>query len=82
MLLIPAGIVDRLAPNQLQAVLAHELCHLRRRDNLTAAIHMVVEAVFWFHPLIWWISPRLMAERERACDEAIPESGAEPQAYT
>jgi uncharacterized protein (TIGR03435 family) len=81
MLLIPAGIVDRLAPNQLQAVLAHELCHLRRRDNLTAAIHMIVEAVFWFHPLTWWISSRLMAERERACDEAVLESGAEPQAY-
>ncbi|MGA2072611.1 MAG: M56 family metallopeptidase [Terriglobia bacterium] len=81
MLLIPAGIVDRLAANQLQAVLAHELCHLRRRDNLTAAIHMVVEAVFWFHPLIWWISSRLIAERERACDEEVLESGAEPQAY-
>jgi uncharacterized protein (TIGR03435 family) len=81
MLLIPAGIVDRLAPNQLQAVLAHELCHLRRRDNLTAAIHMVVEAALWFHPLTWWISSRLMAERERACDEAVLEAGAEPQAY-
>jgi len=81
MLLFPAGIVDRLAPNQLQAVLAHELCHLRRWDNLTAAIHMVVEAVFWFHPLTWWISSRLMAERERACDEAVLESGTEPQAY-
>jgi uncharacterized protein (TIGR03435 family) len=80
-LLFPAGIMDRLAPSHLQAVLAHELCHLRRRDNLTAAIHMVVEAVFWFHPLTWWISSRLMAERERACDEAVLESGAEPQAY-
>ncbi|HXX23164.1 MAG TPA: M56 family metallopeptidase [Terriglobia bacterium] len=81
MLLFPAGIVDRLAPNQLQTVLAHELCHLRRCDNVTAAIHMVVEAVFWFHPLTWWISSRLMAERERACDEGVLESGAEPQAY-
>jgi uncharacterized protein (TIGR03435 family) len=81
MLLFPAGIVDRLTPNQLQAVLAHELCHLRRRDNLSAAIHMVVEALFWFHPLTWWISSRLIAERERACDEGVLKSGAEPQAY-
>jgi uncharacterized protein (TIGR03435 family) len=81
MLLLPAGIVDCLTPNQLQAVLAHELCHLRRRDNLSAAIHMLVEALFWFHPLTWWISSRLVAERERACDEGVIESGAEPQVY-
>ena len=62
-----------------QAILAHELCHVRRRDNLTAAIHMIVEAVFWFHPLVWWISARLMEERERACDEAVLELGSEPQ---
>jgi uncharacterized protein (TIGR03435 family) len=81
MLLFPAGIVDRLAPNQLQAVLAHELCHLRRRDNLTAAIHMLVGAVFWFHPLVWWISARLMEERERACDEGVLELGGDPKVY-
>jgi uncharacterized protein (TIGR03435 family) len=80
-LLLPEGIVDRLAPNQLRAVLAHELCHLRRRDNLTAALHMVVEAAFWFHPFVWLISSRLIAERERACDEAVLETGADPQAY-
>ena len=42
-LLLPAGIAGRLTPAQLDAVIAHELCHIRRRDNLTAAIHMVVE---------------------------------------
>lgn len=52
-----------------------------RRDNLTAKIHMVVEALFWFHPLVWWISARLMEERERACDEAVLELGGEPQVY-
>jgi bla regulator protein BlaR1 len=54
----------------MEAMLAHELCHVRRRDNLTSAMHMVVEVVFWFHPLVWWIGVRLMEERERACDEA------------
>jgi hypothetical protein len=54
----------------MEAMLAHELCHVRRRDNLVAAMHMMVEAVFWFHPLVWWIGVRLMEERERACDEA------------
>jgi bla regulator protein BlaR1 len=80
-LLLPAGIVERLAPRQFEAVLAHELCHVRRRDNLTAAIHMIVEAVFWFHPLVWWIGARLVEERERACDEAVLCLGNEPHDY-
>src|SRR5690242_635867 len=80
-LLLPAGIRERLKPRELQAVLAHELCHMRRRDNLTSAIHMIVEAMFWFHPLVWWIGARLMEERERACDEAVLRLGNEPQYY-
>lgn len=80
-LLLPAGIVQRLAPRQLEAVLAHELCHVRRRDNLTSAIHMIVEAVFWFHPLVWWIGTRLVEERERACDEAVLSLCSKPRDY-
>jgi hypothetical protein len=62
-------------------VLAHEICHVRRRDNLTTTIHMLVEALFWFHPLVWWIGARLLSERERACDEAVVRSGHEPVIY-
>ncbi len=80
-LLLPEGIAECLTPRQLEAVLAHELCHVRRRDNLTSAIHMIVEAVFWFHPLVWWIGARLVDERERACDEAVLSLGNEPQVY-
>jgi uncharacterized protein (TIGR03435 family) len=80
-LLLPEGIADRLTKPQLNAIIAHEICHVRRRDNLSAAFHMVVEAVFWFHPLVWWIRTRLVEERERACDEAVLQSGNEPQAY-
>ena len=80
-LLLPAGIEGRLAPAELQAVLAHELCHVRRRDNLWAMIHMVVEAVFWFHPLVWWLGTRLMDERERACDEDVLRGGNEAEVY-
>jgi bla regulator protein blaR1 len=80
-LLLPEGIVERLTPRQFAAVLAHELCHVRRRDNLTSAIHMVVEAVFWFHPLVWWIGARLMEERERACDEAVLSLGNQRDDY-
>jgi uncharacterized protein (TIGR03435 family) len=80
-LLLPQGISERLRPEQLQAIVAHEMCHVRRRDNLTGALHLVVEALFWFHPLVWWIGARIVAERELACDEAVLESGNDPVAY-
>jgi bla regulator protein blaR1 len=80
-LLLPEGITERLTPLQLEAVFAHELCHVRRRDNLTATIHMVVEAIFWFHPLTWWIRERLVEERERACDEEVLRVAKNPQVY-
>jgi len=80
-LLLPAGIDAHLTPAQLRTVVAHELCHIKRRDNLTAAIHMIVEAVFWFHPLVWWIGSRLVEERERACDEDVLRSVGDPRAY-
>lgn len=80
-LLLPAGIAERLRPAQFEAVLAHELCHVRRRDNITSAVHMIVEAVFWFHPLVWWIGARLVEERERACDEAVLRLGSKPHDY-
>jgi beta-lactamase regulating signal transducer with metallopeptidase domain len=80
-LLLPSGIERRLTAAQLRAVLKHELCHLRRHDNLTASIHMLVEALFWFHPVVWWIGARLIEERERACDEAVVRSGNDPRIY-
>jgi bla regulator protein BlaR1 len=80
-LLLPEGITTHLAPAHLQAIIAHELCHVRRRDNLAAAIHMAVEAVFWFHPLVWWIGSRMMEERERACDEEVLRRGSKPEIY-
>jgi bla regulator protein BlaR1 len=80
-LLMPAGIAARLSPAQLQAVVAHELIHVRRRDNLWAALHSVVQAIFWFHPLVWWLGGRLLAERELACDEAVLDQGADAEGY-
>jgi uncharacterized protein (TIGR03435 family) len=79
--LVPSGIEDHLTPQQLAAVLTHELCHIRRRDNATAAVHMIAEAVFWFYPLVWWIGSRLVDERERACDQEVLRTCGEPQTY-
>ena len=80
-LILPSGIVERLTPAQLRALIVHERCHIRCYDNITAAIHMVVEAIFWFHPVVWWIEARLVDERERACDEAVLQAGGRPQDY-
>ncbi len=80
-LLLPEGIGERLNQAQLDAILAHELCHVCRRDNLTSTIHMAVQAVFWFHPLVWWLGARLLDERERACDEEVLRLGSKPQVY-
>ncbi len=81
LLLLPQGIAERLSPSEMNAILAHELCHVRRRDNLLALIHMIVEAIFWFHPLVWWISARLIEERECACDEDVVSRGNAPDLY-
>jgi bla regulator protein BlaR1 len=80
-LLLPEGIAERLMPDQLEAIVAHEMCHVRSRDNLAAAVHMLVEAIFWVHPLVWWIGKRLVDERERACDEEVLRLGSEPEVY-
>ncbi len=80
-LLLPDGITDRLTVQQLEAILTHEMCHVRRRDNLAAAIHMAVQSIFWFHPLVWWIGTRLVEERERACDEEVLRQGSPPRVY-
>jgi uncharacterized protein (TIGR03435 family) len=80
-LLWPAGISEHLEDTHLEAILAHEVWHVRRRDNLAAAMHMIVEVVFWFHPLVWWLGARLVEERERACDEEVVALGGKRNVY-
>lgn len=80
-LLLPRGITEVLTPEQMKAIVTHELCHVRSRDNLASLGHMLVEAIFWFHPLVWWIGSRMVEERERACDEEVVSAGNRPEAY-
>jgi bla regulator protein BlaR1 len=80
-LLMPDGLAAHLTPEQLDAVLAHESRHFVCLDNLTAAVHMCVEALFWFHPLVWWIGSKLVDEREKGCDEALARQGLQPRDY-
>jgi len=80
-ILIPESLTQKLSQTELDAVMAHELCHLRRRDNLAALVHMLVECIFWFHPLVWYIGARLVEEREQACDEGVLDDGKKPLDY-
>jgi tol-pal system beta propeller repeat protein TolB len=81
-MLWPTGLSARLSDPQIESIVAHELAHVRRQDNLLALLHMVVEGLFWFFPVVWWIGRKLIEERERACDETVIALGAEPLAYS
>lgn len=73
--------MEHLNSQELDAILSHELCHVRRRDNFFSGVHMVVEAIFWFNPLVWWIGSRMVEERELACDEEVLRMGCEVADY-
>jgi uncharacterized protein (TIGR03435 family) len=80
-LILPQGVTRNLSTAQMEAIVAHELCHVQRHDNLWAALHMLVSAIFWFHPLVWWIGRQLIAEREAACDDAVLEQSHSAAEY-
>jgi bla regulator protein blaR1 len=77
----PSCLEQHLSVEQVHAIVAHEVVHVRRRDNLTAVVHLGAQAAFWFHPMVWWIGTRLVEERERACDEAVLKAGSEREVY-
>jgi hypothetical protein len=79
--LLPSALPGRLTGQQLDAVLAHEFEHIARHDNLKAHAHRLVETLFWFHPLVWYIGRQLDEERERACDEAVLARGFDRGEY-
>jgi len=68
-ILLPATALTGLTPKQLEAVLAHELAHIRRHDYLVNLIQTVIETILFYHPAVWWISRRIRVERENCCDD-------------
>ncbi|MBX7200443.1 MAG: M56 family metallopeptidase, partial [Rhodospirillaceae bacterium] len=74
--LIPASAVVGLSAAQLEAVIVHELAHIRRFDVLANLLQMAVETALFYHPAVWWISRRIRVEREHCCDDvAVATSG-------
>lgn len=68
-ILVPASALTGLTPQQLEALLAHELAHVRRHDYLVNLAQAVVETLLFYHPAVWWVSRRIRAEREHCCDD-------------
>ncbi len=74
-ILLPASLAMGLAPQQLEALLAHELAHIRRFDLVVNLLQRLVEALLFFHPAVWFVSRRVSIERERACDDTVVAAG-------
>lgn len=68
-ILIPASAISGLSPAMLEAILAHELAHVRRHDYIVNLLQSALEVLFFYHPATWWISNRIREERENACDD-------------
>lgn len=82
LILLPPSAVLNLTPQQLEAILAHELAHIRRHDYLANFLQTIVETLLFYHPAAWWISRRIRTERENACDDlAVAASGGNAVAY-
>jgi beta-lactamase regulating signal transducer with metallopeptidase domain len=80
--LLPAAALTGLSPGQLEALLAHELAHVRRLDYLVNLAQSVLETVLFYHPAVWWVSARVREEREHCCDDlAAGASGGGRVAY-
>ena len=69
--LLPLSIATSLPPDQVEAILAHELAHVRRQDYLVLMLQSVMEILFFYHPLVWWMSHRMRIEREYCCDDLV-----------
>jgi beta-lactamase regulating signal transducer with metallopeptidase domain len=69
MILFPLGVINRLSPQEIEAILAHELAHVVRYDFVFNIVQSVVEALFYYHPTVWWLSEQARNEREMACDQ-------------
>ena len=79
--LMPASALAGLSPEQLQAILAHELAHIRRHDYLVNLLQTLVETLLFYHPAVWWLSRRIRAEREHCCDDLAVSLCGDPYTY-
>ena len=80
-ILLPEGVTERLDDDELETVFMHELSHVERWDNLAGVFQRALCCLFWFHPVVWMIGRRLLAEREQACDDVVVRRGGASTVY-
>ena len=80
-ILLPVPLMTGLAPDDFAAIIRHELAHIRRYDLWMNLLQRVIESLLFFHPVVWFISRRVNAEREGCCDDLVVSSGCEPMHY-
>jgi beta-lactamase regulating signal transducer with metallopeptidase domain/tetratricopeptide (TPR) repeat protein len=81
LVIVPASWLTMLPPEAVEAVIAHELAHIRRFDPWIHLLQRVVETLLFFHPAVWWLSRRLRIERELACDRLAVSATGRQLAY-
>ena len=79
-LIAPVSLVTGLSPTQWEAILAHELAHIRRHDYVMNLVQIVIETLLFYHPAAWWLSRCIRAERENCCDDIAAEYCGSPVA--
>ena len=79
--LVPVGMLAGMPAAQIDAILLHELAHVRRRDYLVNALQTVVEGFLFYHPAVWWISGVIRAERENCCDDLVVATSGDAREY-
>lgn len=80
-MLVPASALTGLSREQLEAIFAHELAHIRRYDALVNLVQTAVETLLFYHPAVWWVSAQIRAEREHCCDDVAVALCGNPLAY-
>nr|NQU89779.1 M48 family metalloprotease [Bacteroidota bacterium] len=81
-ILLPAGLVFSMPVDQLEAILAHELAHIKRKDFLINTLKSVLEIIFFYHPAMWWMSSVFDQEREHCCDDITVDASVDPVALS
>lgn len=71
LVLLPASVLTGLTADQLETIIAHELAHIRRYDYVANVMQSIVETLFFYHPVVWWLSARARHERELCCDDTV-----------
>jgi bla regulator protein blaR1 len=80
-ILAPVAVLSGLAPQQVEALLAHELAHVRRHDYLVNVLQGIAESLLFYHPAVWWISHQIRTEREHCCDDLAVEASGDVLVY-